>query len=304
MSAASRGSMVLVVGVSAALLGGVFFALLRMRSSLTPLVSPQAAFEHLPETVRAPLGEFAALVPPAPSSTQTRAQRWQLVREAVNGPCRLVEEGAAASSSVGIIGGTWCTLLGPSLEGRYVHVLSGSRPDCAFADVCEHPPIAAWTVYDVRIGAFRPVPTPIRQGYWQAVDSTRGMGLFQGVIQSTRQEGSEDFWALTDVAGAARWTGRTKEIDPQSTVLLGQRLLSRRDGAVLFSYLSVDDAQQSTLRLAAFINNRWQPVTLPEEIRPRAWRLEAWEQAGRAWQAAIVWVDDAGVKRTVKVGTP
>ncbi len=304
MPAAPRGSVVLVVGVSAALLCGVFFALLRMRSSLTPVALPQTALEHVPETVRAPLGEFASLVPPAPSSTQTRAQRWQLLREGADGPCLLVEEGAIASSSVGVISGRWCTLLGPSLEGRYVHVLSGSHPGCAFADVCEHPPIVAWTVYDVRIGAFRPVPTPIRQGYWQAVDPTRGIGVFQGVIQSTRQEGTEDFWAVTDVAGAALWTGRSKEIDPQAVTLLGQRLLSRRDGAVLFSYLAVDEAQQATLRLNVFMNARWQPVTLPEEIRSRAWRLESWEQAGRTWQAVIAWVDDAGVKRTVKVVTP
>lgn len=294
----------LVVGVSATLLAGALFAMGRMIFALAPAVSPQSVLEHVPETVRAPLGEFASLVPPAPSSTQTRAQRWQLLREEASGPCLLVEEGAAASSSVGMIPGSWCSLLSPSLEGRYVHVLSGPQSECAFADVCEHPPIATWTVYDVRIGAFRVVPAPVRQGYWQAIDSTRGIGLFQGAIQSTRQEGSQDFWALTDVAGAALWTGRTRDIDPDAVTLLGQRLFSRRDAGVLLSYLSIDNTQQATLRLAAYIGNRWQNVPLAEDIRPRAWRLEAWEQVGRAWQAAIVWVDDAGVKRTVKVGTP
>ncbi len=304
MMAAPRGSVGLVVGISATLLAGVLFSLLRMRASLVPIAAPQAVLERVPETVRAPLGEFASLVPPAPSSTQTRAQRWRLVREETHGPCLLVEEGAAASSSVGQVEGAWCSLLGPSLEGRYVHMLSGSRQACAFADVCEHPPITAWTVYDVRIGAFRPVPTPIRQGYWQAVDPTRGLGLFQGVVQSTRQEGTQDFWALTDVAGAALWIGRTRDIDPEASTVLGQRILSRRDGAALVSYLAVDKAQQASLRLTAYVNNRWQAISLPQEIRPRAWRLEAWEQAGRTWQAAIVWVDDAGTKRTVKVVTP
>lgn len=296
--------MFLVVGVSAVLLGGVFFSVFQMLPTVPSFRPPEAVLERLPETVRPPLGSFSSLVPLTPSSTQTRAQRWRLLREEAAGPCLLVEDGAVASSSVGLIEGAWCNLLGPSLEGRYVHVLSGPRLECAFADLCEQPPISTWTVYDVRIGAFRAVPTPVRQGYWQAVDPTRGIGLFHGLIQSTRQEGSEDFWALTDVAGAAFWTGRTKEIDPEAVTVLGQRLLSRRDGAVLLSYLAVDTQQQATLRLAFFSGGRWQPVPLPESISSRAWRLEDWVQAGRIWQATAVWLDDAGVRQSVKVMTP
>ncbi len=304
MLSASRGSVVLVVGVSAVLLGGVFYGLFRTLAVAPSPRPPEATLERLPETVRAPLGSFASLVPQAPTSTQTRAQRWRLLREGTTGSCLLVEDGAVASSSVGAIEGVWCNLLGPSLEGRYVHVLSGPQPACAFGDLCEQPPIAAWAVYDVRIGAFRAVPTPVRQGYWQAIDPSRGIGLFQGVIQSTRQEGTEDFWALTDVAGAALWTGRTKEIDPEAATVLGQRLLSRRDGAVLLSYLAVDPQQQASLRLALFSGNRWQSVSIPESIRLRAWRLEDWLQVGRIWQATAAWVDDGGVRQTVKVTTP
>lgn len=304
MLSASRGTIVLVVGVSAVLLGGVFYGLFRMLAVAPSARPPEAIMERLPETVRAPLGTFASLVPRTPTSTQTRAQRWRLLRDEVTGPCLLVEDGAVASSSVGAIDGAWCNLLGPSLEGRYVHVLSGPQSACAFGDLCEQPPIATWTVYDVRIGAFRAVPTPVRQGYWQAVDPTRGIGLFQGVIQSTRQEGTEDFWALTDVAGAALWTGRTKQIDPEATAILGQRLLSRRDGDVLLSYLAVDAQQQASLRLALFSESRWQSVAIPESIRSRAWRLEDWLQVGRIWQATAAWIDEGGVRQTVKVMTP
>jgi hypothetical protein len=129
------------------------------------------------------------------------------------------------------------------------------------------------------------------------------MGLFRGIVRSTIRPGEEEFWALTDPAGAAFWTGRIDDIDMKAQLIAGERLISRPDSALLLSYLVVDPEGNEELRLTKFMGKAWQRIELPEELMNKTWRLESWALEAGKWKATIIWQDELGEKHIVKVIT-
>lgn len=298
----SRGSLALFIGTST----GLLIALLS--SLFIALASTSAPRESAQETrtlppIRAVLPQsYSALVPLAATSTTVRGGETYILNQSEQG-CALIDK-AAPSSTIPLLGGAWCQLSGASIEGRYIHLLSGTSIACAISpDSCESAPIMVWSVYDLRTHILRPVPVPVRGGVWEAVDPIRSIGLFRGAVRSTIRPGEEDFWALTDPAGAAFWTGRIDDVDLKAQIIAGERLFSRPDNSLLLSYLVINPEGNEELRLATFNGKIWKRVVLPETVVGKTWRLEAWVLERGKWTATMVWQDEQGQKRMEKVTT-
>lgn len=302
MLKATRGSLTLFIGVSAGLLIALLSSLFVSLASSTPQ-NPLTPVEILPE-IRALLpAPYASLVPePAVSAKVRSGATYQFVLK--DEGCVLTDA-AAPNAVIGTVAAKWCRIPGGSIEGRFVHLLSGTRGDCRVsAASCEQPPISTWSVFDLRSHVLRPVPVPVRGGEWEAVDTVRSMGLFRGAVRSTlHADQQEDFWALTDVTGAAFWTGRIHDIDADAQAIAGERMLSRPDNGLLLSYLIVNQAGDEELRLATFAGKAWRLITIPPTIAGKTWRLESWALEKGKWTATVAWLDEQNEKQMEKVVT-
>lgn len=302
MLKATRGSLTLFIGVTTGLLIALLSSLFVSLASPTPQ-NPLTPVEILPE-IRAILpSPYASLVPEPATSVKVRSgATYQFVLK--DGACALTDA-AAPTMVIGTVAAAWCRIPGGSIEGRFVHLLSGSREGCRIsAASCEQPPVSTWSVYDLRSHVLRPVPVPVRGGEWEAVDSIRSMGLFRGAVRSTlRANEQEDFWALTDVTGAAFWTGRANDIDTDAQAIAGERMLSRPDNGLLLSYLIVNQAGDEELRLATYAGKSWRVIALPETIVRKTWRLESWALEKGKWTATVAWLDEQQEVQTEKVVT-
>ncbi len=299
------GSLTLLIGLSTGLLIALLSSLFVSLASTRPsAVAPAgSAVQEVLPAIRAVLPRpYATLVPEAPVTAKVRSGATYRF-ESKEGACAFSDVSTPAVV-LGTVEAKWCRLLGGSIEGRFVHMLSGDRESCRVSEAsCEQNPVSVWSVFDLRSHIFRPVPTPIRGGEWEAVDSVRNMGLFRGSVRSTLGTRQEDFWALTDVTGAAFWTGRVNDIDPKAQVVAGERLLSRPDNGLLLSYLAVNEAGDEILRLATFERKAWWLIELPEAVAGKTWRLESWALEKGKWTATVTVLDAEGKKETVKVST-
>ena len=288
-----RGSLALFIGVTAGLLMALassFFV--SVASSVAPTSVSNGARE-IPKIESVLTAPYRALVPPFATSTTVRNGETYVLSNTNDG-CALFDA-AATSTAVGTMKSKWCVLAGASIEGRFVHVLSGRTSVCvASSDSCELPPVSAWNIYDLRTSMLRPVPAPVRGGTWEAVDPIRSVGLFRGSVRSTIRPGEEDFWALTDDAGAAFWTGRIDDIDPLAQLVAGERLVSRPDAKLVFSYLAINEDGNEELRLATFNGKIWRRVALPASLSNRTWRLTTWAVEKGEWTATLDWNDTSG----------
>lgn len=301
---ASRGTGVLVMGVGALLLSGVMYAGMEAMRARAPAASLSSISVSLFEAqdITYPSGSYAELIPSIASSTIGRDQSWRIETSSVSGNCALLSE-RPNSLMVGVVSSTRCDVLGASIEGRYVHLATGASDPCLDPLFCEMRPFSTWTIYDARTAMTRPVPKPIREGAWQAVDAVRSVGLFHGVIRSTRSPSDQqDWWALTDVGGTPFWSGSKEEMDAQAEEIAPLRLLSRPNGDLLLAYLAISKEKHAEERLAFFAGHVWHSVPFPSPIA-QSWRLETWETKGRGGQAVLRWMDTSGKQRQTLVST-
>lgn len=302
MMKTSHGSLALFIGAST----GLFIALLSsLIISLVSSPAPEALAEgrRMMPKIRAELARsYTELVPPTVPSVKARSGETYFIKQKKEG-CALFDQ-SAPSTTIATIQDPWCTLSGASIEGRYIHILSGETTTCLLsANSCESAPISAWNIFDLRTHVLRTVPVPVLKGTWEAIDSTRSMGLFRGAVRSTIRPGEEDFWALTDAAGAAFWTGRIDDVDLKAQIIAGERLLSRSDNDLILSYLVIDPEGNEVLRLATFNGKVWKRIELPESLNGKTWRLESWLLEAGKWKATVVWRDEEGKLARVKVAT-
>lgn len=301
---ASRGTGVLVMGVGALLLSGVMYAGMEAMRTRAPVASLSSISVGLFETqgITYPSGSYAELIPSIASSTVGRDQSWRIEASSVSGNCALLSE-RPNPLMVGVVSSTRCNVLGASIEGRYVHLATGVSDSCLDPLFCEMRPFSIWTIYDARTAMMRPVPKPVREGTWQAVDAVRSVGLFRGVIRSTRSPSDQqDWWALTDVGGTPFWNGSKEEIDARAQEIVPLRILSRPNGDLLLAYLAIDEERHAEERLALFTGRVWHTVLFANPIA-QTWRLEMWESGARGGQASLRWMDASSKQRQTLVST-
>ncbi|MBP7005692.1 hypothetical protein KBB27_01040 [Patescibacteria group bacterium] len=302
MSFASRGTGVLVMGIGALLLSGVLYAGIQAMDTAVTIPSNIPAEIFSAHEIIYPPGSYAALIPRATTSTMGRDQYWRTDAAAGSGNCALISE-RPTPFVVGMVSSTRCEILGASIEGRYVHLATGALGACTTEAFCEKPPFSVWSMYDARTAIIRSVPKPVREGGWQAIDAVRSVGLFRGIIRSTRTPDQQtDWWALTDVSGTPFWNGSLTGIDAQASEIVPLRLVSRPNGDLLLAYLAIDKENQVHERLALFSNDDWR-VVMPPSALTRIWRLEGWEQGPRGWQATLRWSDESGKQQLSRVST-
>jgi hypothetical protein len=150
----TRGSLVLLIGVSVGLLVACLsFFFISLASS------PSRGMEDRPlPVIRSVLSApYQNLVPATPTTTRVRSgDTYKLVM--TDDGCALYDQ-TVTSTPVGTIDGSWCALAGASIEGRYIHLLSGTKTSCAVSDEsCELFPIGTWNVFDLRTHVLHPVP--------------------------------------------------------------------------------------------------------------------------------------------------
>lgn len=297
MITASRGTAVLTVGVAAVLLFGVLSAAVAatqrgeiasvaaLRSWFTEAVTVDvvdpwfAVYDQLPG-------------PKATSELVSRGIRWQV--EPREGACVLLRSERAASLEVATAALERCEIAGASVDGRFV-TLDGTER------------VSNWMLYDDRPRLLRPVPRPVVDGEWLAVDPARTVGLYRGRIRSTQSDGVATWFWLTDGVGSAFWAGDQSLVDVSGRVT-PLTITTRPDGAILLSYrLDLPDgtvAQRLALH-SGRAGTGWKPIdTSAWDTEAAIWRLQEWERGAKGWEAVALTSGVDGVERELRVRTP
>lgn len=297
MITASRGTAVLTVGVAAVLLFGVLSAAVAatqrgeiasvaaLKSWFTEAVTVDvvdpwyAAYDQLP----GPKG-MAELV--------SRGIRWQV--EPREGACVLLRGERAASLEVATAALERCEIAGASVDGRFV-TLDGTER------------VSNWMLYDDRPRLLRPVPRPVVDGEWLAVDPARTVGLYRGRIRSTQSDGVATWFWLTDGVGSAFWAGDQSLVDASGRVT-PLTITTRPDGAILLSY-RLDLPDGTVVQRLALHSGRagtgWKLIdTSAWDAEAAIWRLQAWERGAKGWEAVALTSGSDGMERELRVRTP
>lgn len=297
MITASRGTAVLTVGVAAVLLFGVLSAAVAatQRGDMSSVAVLKSWFTEA-VTVDVVDPWFAAYDQlPGPKGTTelaARGIRWQV--EPRDERCVLLRSERTASLEVASAPLERCEIAGASVDGRFV-TLDGTER------------VSNWMLYDDRPRLLRPVPRPVVDGEWLAVDPTRTMGLYRGRIRSTQSAGVATWFWLTDGVGAALWAGDQSLVDANGRVT-PLTVTTRPDGAILLSY-RLDLPDGAVVQRLALHSGRagaaWKPVdTSVWNAEAAIWRLQEWERGAKGWEAVANTIGADGEARVLRVRTP
>lgn len=291
-----RGSAILTVGVAASLLFGVLsagFASARQTDGLSAKAlrawfQGQASVEMVDPWFVA----YDRLSSPNTTTELTaRGVSWRVEQRPET--CALLRAERAGSVEVASAKMDSCVIAGASIDGRFVTLGETERTK-------------SWMLYDDRPRILRPVPRPVVDGEWMAIDPVRTVGLYRGRIRSTQSEGVSTWLWLTDGVGAAMWAGDQSVVDMDGPVVPLQ-LFTRPDGMILLAYrVALADGTYRE-RLAIYSGRLavpWKRIdTSAIDSFASIWRVSSWERRTTTWEAVLEYEGEDGARKQVRVKT-